>query len=129
MVPAALAFDAFPSIAPDLTPYLLALVLSSTAVVLANDVPSYKVSDLRAEGKGLGAIATREIERGEIILSERPLAVWEQGLTSKKAAELFEGFSKEQKDVFMGLCMAEGLDDEVLSRRGTFESCISRRRY
>lgn len=124
--------NALPSIASDYTALLLGVVLSATASGNEEEESAFTVIDSAASegndgeavpagGKGLGVVATRSIERGERILSERPLCVWPQGLTIVSARNHFEQLSQEQQEAFMELCPAaeglEGKENEILSRR------------
>ena len=69
----------YPEIEPTILPFVLAVVLSATAANELIESDWYTVTDLRAEGKGLGAIARKDIPRGTKLLAERPLAIWPQG--------------------------------------------------
>ena len=114
-----LSADALPSITSDYTALLLGVVLSATTSP-SEEIESFKVVESEA-GKGYGVLATRRIDRGEIIISERPLCVWEQGLTIEIARKRFDQLSPIQQKAYMELCPAQeglqGVENEILSRR------------
>lgn len=118
-----LAATAIPSVAPTLLfPLLAAILLASDSEDLADD-PPWTPTDMSAAGKGIGALASRQLERGELLIAERPLCVWPQGLSPEQAEELFKGLSARQQKVYMELAKTDGKSvagmSEILARRAT----------
>lgn len=111
--------NALPSIADGYTALLLGVVLSATGPAIEEEDAMFKVVD--SAGKGFGVIAAKPIERGTIILSERPLCIWPQSLTVESARNHFEQLSTTQQEAYMELCPAveglQGVENEILSRR------------
>ncbi|KAI5474602.1 hypothetical protein MNV49_002756 [Pseudohyphozyma bogoriensis] len=60
---------------------------------------------------------------GELLVAERPLCVWPQGLTPEGINELYSALSPRQQSVFMSLATNEQKEregmDPLLARRGT----------
>lgn len=118
--PLELATSSVPSFDPSLLLPLLAILLASAS---SDDLPTppWTITDFSADGKGLGVVASRPIAFGELLIAERPICVWPQGLSAARAKELFERMSRKEQAVFMQLAKTEGVGggDEVLGRRGT----------
>ena len=114
-----LSANALPSIASDYTALLLGGVLSAGASPIEEEEEMFKVVD--SAGKGATVIAARSIERGTIIISERPLCIWPQSLTVESARNHFNQLSTTQREAYMDLCPAQeglqGVENEILSRR------------
>ncbi|KAL8278075.1 hypothetical protein RQP46_009535 [Phenoliferia psychrophenolica] len=117
-----LSTASIPSVAPNLLlPLLAALLLASDSDDLPND-PPWTPTDMTKLGKGIGCLAARALSRGDLLIAERPLCIWPQGLTPQQAEELFAAMSDKQKEVFMQLAKTEGKSagmSEVLARRAT----------
>lgn len=118
--PLELATSSIPSFDPSLLIPLLAILLASAS---SDDPPTppWTITDFTADGKGLGVVSSRPIAFGELLIAERPICVWPQGLSAAQAKELFERMGGKEQAVFMQLAKTEGVGggDEVLGRRGT----------
>lgn len=68
-------------------------------------------------------MAARDLARGELLVAERPLCVWPQGLSGVQAQELFSQMGEREQKVFMQLAVTEGEGSkgmgEILARRAT----------
>ncbi|KPV72814.1 uncharacterized protein RHOBADRAFT_55493 [Rhodotorula graminis WP1] len=117
-----------PAVAPDLLPLLWGVVVSQAAYDDDQDEdqltsPPWEVREFG--DKGAGAVASRDIAMGELLIAERPLCIWPQGLNADEAKKLFDALSPREQDVFMQLSPgtdSEGLVqrlDEVRARRAT----------
>jgi hypothetical protein len=79
--------------------------------------------------KGLGAVAEKDLEKGEMLIAERPLCVWPANLDARQAKELFDQLDPREQKAYMDLapCVAEkdaNLDD-IRSRRAANGFSIS----
>lgn len=121
-----LASSSIPSVDPLLLPLLFGVVLSN-AVTSEDDEeeaalhsPPWIVKTSSA-GEGVGAFASRDIAMGEMLIAERPLAVWPSRLDEAQAKELFERMNARQQKVFMALtdggAEVRGQLDEIRVRR------------
>lgn len=62
-------------------------------------------------GKGLGAFATRDIAKGELILAEKPLLQIELAhYIAEDVEAAFNQLPKDKKEIYMGLASAHGQD-------------------
>lgn len=102
--PLALASDSIPSISDSLLPVILAVVLAASN----SDDETASPWRVEATSKGFGAFAARELRRGELLIAERPICVWPQGLSEAQAKELFEQMGEKEQKVFMQLSRTEG---------------------
>ncbi|GAA6035499.1 hypothetical protein JCM8097_000282 [Rhodosporidiobolus ruineniae] len=121
-----LASSSIPSVSADLLPLLFGVVLAN-AVSSDDDEqeaalhsPPWTVRT-SSNGEGVGAFASRDIEFGETLISERPLAVWPNGIGEEEARRLFDQMSPKQQQVFMSLTdggpEVRGKLDEIRVRR------------
>jgi hypothetical protein len=72
--------------------------------------------------KGLGAIAKKALQRGEVIITERPLAVWPTQLNAQQAQELVGCMTPSAKKAYMSLANASEPSsqlDPILGIRAT----------
>ncbi|KAK4047829.1 hypothetical protein OIV83_005172 [Microbotryomycetes sp. JL201] len=111
-----LGSSALPHVSETLLPVILAVVLASTAT--DEDDESAAKQDpwtVRATTKGQGAFASRNIRKGELVITERPVCIWPQGLSEQQARELFERMDEPSKRAYMALsrddAIAKDLDD------------------
>jgi hypothetical protein len=121
-----LASSSIPSVDPLLLPLLFGVILSNA--VTSDDEeeeanlhsPPWIVKTSSA-GEGVGAFASRDIKMGEMLIAERPLAVWPSRLDEAQAKELFERLNERQQRVFMSLTdggdAVRGKLDEIRVRR------------
>ena len=123
-----LASSHIPAVAPDLLPLLWGVVVYNAAADDDQDEdkltsPPWEVREFG--DKGAGAVASRDIAMGELLIAERPLCIWPQGLNADEAKKLFDALSPREQEVFMQLSPgtdSEGLVqrlDEVRARRAT----------
>ncbi|GAA5856639.1 hypothetical protein JCM9279_006016, partial [Rhodotorula babjevae] len=123
-----LASSHVPAVAPDLLPLLWGVVVSQAAYDDDQDEdkltsPPWEVREFG--DKGAGAVASRDIAMGELLIAERPLCIWPQGLNADAAKKLFDALTPREQEVFMQLSPgtdSEGLVqrlDEVRARRAT----------
>src|SRR4051794_35116623 len=61
----------------------------------------YIITDI--EGKGKGMLATREIQRGECIVTESPLLVYEEGDSPAALLRIVSAIKKKDQKSFYGL--------------------------
>lgn len=119
-----LASSSIPHVADSLLPILLAVVLSaSSSSDDDNDDPAPPWT-VQQTSKGFGAFTSRPIQRGELLIAERPLCVWPQGLSEGQARELFNQLGEKEQKVFMALSRTEGEGpvkelDEIRAIRAT----------
>ncbi|GAA5886933.1 hypothetical protein JCM6882_009390 [Rhodosporidiobolus microsporus] len=121
-----LASSSIPSVSADLLPLLFAVVLANAVTSDDEDAeaalhtPPWTVRAADS-GAGQGAFASRPIALGEMLIAERPLCVWPNGLSEEEARRLFEQMSEKQKRVFLELTdggdEVRGKLDEVRVRR------------
>jgi hypothetical protein len=114
-----LASNSIPHLSPDLIPIILAIVLTAAAASSDDDAAPWIVTDFSSVGKGYGAIASRDISRGEKLIAERPLAIWPRGISAARAKELFEELNEVEKKVYMGMARTEqgmehGVEPDVI---------------
>lgn len=122
-----LASTSLPSIEPSFLPLLLAALLFSRdeEESQGSDLhkPPWIVQDQTSSGRGLGVVASRGLARGELLIAERPLCCWPQGLTAAQAQTLFEEMGEKERSVYLTLARPEGLvvggEGEVLGIRAT----------
>lgn len=100
-----LASNSIPSVSDSLLPVILAVVLAASASEDDERASPWRVE---ATSKGFGAFATQELHRGDLLIAERPLCVWPQGLSESQAKELFEQMGEKEQKVFMQLSRTEG---------------------
>ncbi len=116
---AGLGPHSIPHVDPSLLPVLFAIILSVLAPAHSDDGededgndtlhnPPWTVVDFSNDGKGLGAVAARDIAPGERLIAERPVCVWPQGLSADKARQLFGQMDERAQRVFMQLARTEG---------------------
>lgn len=116
-----------PSVAGDLLPLVLGVVLAHAAIDDEGDddrltQPPWKVESFG--DKGSGAVAARDIARGERLIAERPLCIWPNNLSEDEARRLFEAMTPTEQSLFMDLARTEGTGsvkalDEIRARRAT----------
>ncbi|GAA5831694.1 hypothetical protein JCM11251_000796 [Rhodosporidiobolus azoricus] len=121
-----LASSSIPSVSADLLPLLFAVVLANAVTSDDEELeaslhsPPWTVRSA-TDGAGLGAFASRDIGMGEMLIAERPLCVWPNGIDEQQARELFDQMSEKQKKVFMDLTdggeEARGKLDPIRLRR------------
>lgn len=63
--------------------------------------------------KGLGAFANRDIARGEIILSERPLVIWPVKLTAEQANASLASLTPSARKLYFSLADASDSSSEM----------------
>lgn len=122
-----LAANHVPSVAPDLLPLLFGVLLAHAAVDESDDEKTLHSPPWRVESfgdKGFGAVAARDIKRGERLISERPLCCWPNNLSADEAQRLFDAMSEPEQRAFMALAKTEGSGgvsnlDEIRARRAT----------
>lgn len=122
-----LAATHVPSVAGDLLPLVLGVVLAHAAIDDEGDddrltQPPWKVESFG--DKGSGAVAARDIARGERLIAERPLCIWPNNLSEDEARRLFEAMTPTEQSLFMDLARTEGTGsvkalDEIRARRAT----------
>ncbi|GAA6009933.1 hypothetical protein JCM10207_002163 [Rhodosporidiobolus poonsookiae] len=121
-----LSSSSIPSVDPSLLPLLFGVVLAN-AVTSDDDnaeqalhSPPWVVRS-SSPGAGLGAFATEDIDLGRLLIAERPLCAWPNGIGQAEARELFDRMSDRQKEVFMSLTdggeATQGRLDEIRVRR------------
>ena len=114
-----------PQVADQLLPVILAILLfarrdADTPDQLTGDDSLFEVRDFQSKGKG--AVASRDIARGEIIISETPLCVWPQDLQAKQAQSLLDALGPKARELFKSLANSQPVDsnlDPVLGVRAT----------
>ncbi|CAD6575901.1 MAG: hypothetical protein CYPHOPRED_005823 [Cyphobasidiales sp. Tagirdzhanova-0007] len=124
------SIDFLPQISPELLPLFLALLLaardddgsypSASPSNPTSAQPSILVQAI--PDKGLGAIATRPISRGEIIIAERPLVVWPARLDAARAQELLDQLTPSARKAYLSLANAADPSstlDPILGIRAT----------
>ncbi|GAA5861632.1 hypothetical protein JCM1840_005214 [Sporobolomyces johnsonii] len=120
-----LASSSIPQVSSDLLPLLFGLVLANAVSSDDQETEASPPWKVESKGdKGYGAIAARDIAMGELLIAERPLCIWPQGLSEAQARELFEAMGKQEQDAFMQLARTEGEGpvkqlDEIRARRAT----------
>ncbi|GAA5852041.1 hypothetical protein JCM8547_000138 [Rhodosporidiobolus lusitaniae] len=123
---AELASSSIPAVDPSLLPLLFGVVLANAVSSSDEDeeaglhTPPWTVK-ISSAGEGLGAFAARDIGMGEMLIAERPLAVWPSSLNEEQARALFEQLTGKQKEVYMALTdggeEVRGKLDEIRVRR------------
>ncbi|KAK4056070.1 hypothetical protein OIO90_002801 [Microbotryomycetes sp. JL221] len=111
-----LGSNSVPHVSDTLLPIILAVVLASNATdddeANANERVPWSVETTL---KGQGAFASRQISRGELIVSERPVCIWPQGLSQQQAKDLFDKMDAQSQKAYMALsrddAIAKELDD------------------
>ena len=101
-------FDYIPQISSNLLPYLMAIILSST---LSDDncdgyqhsIHKPPLEVYKSSGAGFGVRASRDIQRGELLLSETPILVWENGTPSVQMKKLTDELSPEARKKLFSL--------------------------
>lgn len=121
--------DLFPQIADELLPIIMAIVLYTTqhsseddSSGLASAPADHQVPMEVVEvgsGRGKGCLASRDIKRGEVIISEWPLLVWPQNLDPKRAKELVDDLTPKASKVFWSLANAKPELDPPRAVRAT----------
>ncbi|ORY57715.1 hypothetical protein BCR35DRAFT_309615 [Leucosporidium creatinivorum] len=106
--PLELASNSIPSISDSLLPIILAVVLASSSSQDDDDNASSPPWRVEATSKGFGAFATRQLQLGELLIAERPLCIWPQGLSEAQAKEHFQRMSDKEQKVFLQLSRTEG---------------------
>ncbi|KDE06233.1 hypothetical protein MVLG_03392 [Microbotryum lychnidis-dioicae p1A1 Lamole] len=107
LFPLTSTFSEIPSIAPDVFPLLLAVLLTT----LDEDDPSSSSSSLTppwtvlptSSGSGYGAFASSSLTLGQLLIAERPLCIWPQGLSEQEAQKLFDRLTDDKKKVYLSL--------------------------
>ncbi|SCZ96498.1 BZ3500_MvSof-1268-A1-R1_Chr8-2g10237 [Microbotryum saponariae] len=97
-------FSEIPSIAPDVFPLLLAVLLTT----LDEDDPSSSLTPPwtvlpTSSGSGYGAFASSSLNLGQLLIAERPLCIWPQGLSEQEAQKLFDRLTDDKKKVYLSL--------------------------
>lgn len=105
--PLELASSHIPSISDGFLPLVLAVVLAATSTSDDDEAPPSPWTVERTS-KGFGAFASRPIARGELLIAERPLCIWPQGLSQEQAQELFNKLSPKEQKVYLALSRTEG---------------------
>ncbi|GAA5982035.1 hypothetical protein JCM11641_004304 [Rhodosporidiobolus odoratus] len=112
---ATLGSNSVPSVSPDLLPLLFGIVLANSVSSPRDDdedssAPQQDTSQpppwyikSSPNGEGLGAFASRDLSIGQLLIAERPLCIWPNGLSAPQAQDLFNQMSDKQKKVFMEL--------------------------
>ncbi|KZT54090.1 hypothetical protein CALCODRAFT_23634 [Calocera cornea HHB12733] len=117
-----------PYIAPSLRAHLVNILLShasDSASIPTESDPGDDPYVLRSTvtkggSASLGAFAARDLDRGEPIVTERPLCIWPQELEKDEAEAMFEQMSDVAKAELMALANAAPSNlGEVLGRRAT----------
>ncbi|GAA5944284.1 hypothetical protein JCM10213_003212 [Rhodosporidiobolus nylandii] len=120
---AADAAGSIPSVAPDLLPLLFGVVLANAASEDGEEERERGEWEVRegGGGEGVGAFAKRDVKMGELLIAERPLCVWPNGLSELQARQLFDQMTPAQQKVFMSLTdggpETRGQLDEIRVRR------------
>ncbi|SGY89646.1 BQ5605_C039g11761 [Microbotryum silenes-dioicae] len=106
LFPLTSTFSEIPSIAPDVFPLLLAVLLTT----LDEDDPSSSSSLTppwtvlpTSSGSGYGAFASSSLTLGQLLIAERPLCIWPQGLSEQEAQKLFDRLTDDKKKVYLSL--------------------------
>jgi hypothetical protein len=112
-----------PQIAQPLLPIIVAILLYARKDADSPDAmtqePAFDV--VTTQGKGLGAIASRDFARGEILCSEMPLLVWPTKLETTEAKGLVAQLAPKAKEAFFSLANNQSSSsklDEVVSGEG-----------
>lgn len=114
-----------PQISDSLLPIILSLVLYARKDSDAAPSDGLQLEGpftVKSSGKGLGAFASRDIRRGEILLSEQPLVVWETTADGPTATDLVNKLTPEAKKQFLNLANALPNSNQIepaLGVRGT----------
>ncbi|KAM0750702.1 hypothetical protein T439DRAFT_325754 [Meredithblackwellia eburnea MCA 4105] len=111
-----------PSTAPTLLVPLLASLLYSSEEEEPIVNPPWEPRSLSAVGKGIGVFPTRDLAAGTLLIAERPLCVWPQGLSEEQAQNLFDNMAELEQKKFMALDAGNGKQmglGEVRGRRAT----------
>jgi len=118
-----------PQVSADLLPLLFAILLASQQdrdeqeQGNSHSDPSAKLFTVKSvSDKGLGAFASRDIARGEVIITERPLFIWPTKLDAATAHELVAQLTPSAKNAFFGLANAADPTsqlDPILAIRAT----------
>merc|ERR1712093_277443 len=121
--------DMLPQVSADLLPLLFAILLASQQdrdeqeQGNSHSDPSAKLFTVKSvSDKGLGAFASRDIARGEVIITERPLFIWPTKLDAATAHELVAQLTPSAKNAFFGLANAADPTsqlDPILAIRAT----------
>ncbi|GAA5935793.1 uncharacterized protein JCM15063_001806 [Sporobolomyces koalae] len=120
-----LAATSIPHCGSDILPYLFGVVLANAATGLDDDddveqlhVPPWTANTF--DRKGLGAIASKDLELGSLLIAERPLCIWPTTLDAAQARQLFEQLGEREQAAYMSLAPVVAADadlDEIRSRR------------
>lgn len=89
--------NSLPNIEPTLFPLIIAVLLASNDEDEEEDLhnPPWRVEDFSKEGLGFGAVANQNITKGQLLIAERPICIWSQGLTTLvRTRNRFDSFSK-----------------------------------
>ncbi|KAM0787131.1 hypothetical protein ACM66B_006383 [Microbotryomycetes sp. NB124-2] len=120
---AVLGPNAVPHVGEALLPVILAVVLASNSTDEDEQVAKKQTPwTVEATSKGQGAFASRDISRGELVIAERPVCIWPQGLSEQQARELFEGMDEPAKKAYLALSRDEAIAqdlDEIRAIRAT----------
>lgn len=114
-----------PQISDSLLPIILGIVLYARKDSDAAPSDGLQLEgpfEVKSSGKGLGAFATRDIPRGEILLSEQPLVVWDTSADGPTAKKLVDQLTPEARKQFFNLANALPNSDSLepaLGVRGT----------
>ncbi|BGP04067.1 SET domain-containing protein [Rhodotorula toruloides] len=122
-----LAANHVPSVAPDLLPLLFGVLLAHAAIDESDGEKTLHSPPWKVESfgdKGFGAVAARDIKRGERLISERPLCCWPNNISADEAKRLFDLMSEQERAAFMALARTDGSGgvtnlDEIRARRAT----------
>ena len=94
-------------------PYFLAILLAARdgdddgAAGSSASNPSTPPFTVRSvSNKGLGAFADRPIQRGEVLLAERPLLVWPTKLSLEEAQRSIAALTPDARDLYLSLANA-----------------------
>lgn len=104
-----------PYISDSLLPIITAIILfarkDNETSQVTEEVP-LEVLSVPEKG-GQGAFASRNIGRGEIIITEAPLVVWPSDLSEAQASELFEGMTPSAQALYKSLANAQPSDSTL----------------
>lgn len=112
-----LASGSIPHVADSLLPILFAVVLAAGSGDEEDaQPPPWTVRSTEVQvgrrgekaSKGAAAFASRPLQRGELLIAERPICCWPQGLSEEQARELFEQLGEKEKKVYLALSRTEG---------------------
>lgn len=78
-----LVTNSVPNIEPTLLPLIIAVLLASNDEdeEPVDNIP-WTVKDFTKEGIGYGAVSNQNISKGQLLIAERPICIWPQGLTT-----------------------------------------------